>query len=74
MSCVRLVRGLTGGLLGYWFVRCHTCCATHQFGVEEDLQLGAQIVALILERSEDFVARKDSGAIEDGCDENGCRI
>ena len=52
----------------------------HKFGVEEDLQLGAQIMSLIQERPVNSDTRTESGArnepgkLDEGCDDNGCRI
>ena len=46
----------------------------HKFGVEEDLQLGAQIMSLVLERADDSMGQAKTGSVEEGCDETGCRI
>lgn len=46
----------------------------HQFGVEEDLQLGAQIMALVQERATRAKAQQEPLENIQACDENGCRI
>ena len=46
----------------------------NRFGVEEDLQLGAQIMALVLERPGRVKGRLDDDSVSENCDENGCRI
>ncbi len=46
----------------------------HYFGQVDDLQLGAEIAALIADRDRAIKSKSESGAVSTGCEESGCVV